>query len=223
MGRTLTDGEVALVHAVFGYDFNISGELVNYNTTVAKDAGYTPNGVAQMGSNVYLKDYSTASADFKGFFLHEMTHAYMYQLTGKSQASIGSLFAQFDTDYSDKVIRGIPFSKWNIEEQANYVQDMYLRSQGHPRNGTSSIFDIFSQSKFKYKLTDKQFNSVDTGGLTVIHIMAPQCFPATTPIQTSPTQSKPISEIRVGDVVMAFDPAADQGRGAHSHGHSRNS
>jgi hypothetical protein len=41
-----------------------------------------------------------------------------------------------------------------------------------------------------------------------------RCFPADTPIQTSLTSTKPISEIRVGDVVMAFDPVADGGRGA---------
>ena len=42
----------------------------------------------------------------------------------------------------------------------------------------------------------------------------PRCFPAHITIQTSPTSTKPISEIRIGDVVLAFDPAADQGRGA---------
>ena len=41
-----------------------------------------------------------------------------------------------------------------------------------------------------------------------------QCFPSFTPIQISKTETKPISEIRVGDTVMSFDPAADGGRGA---------
>jgi hypothetical protein len=42
----------------------------------------------------------------------------------------------------------------------------------------------------------------------------PKCFPAHTLITTSPTQTKPISDIRVGDTVLAFDPTADLGRGA---------
>jgi hypothetical protein len=42
----------------------------------------------------------------------------------------------------------------------------------------------------------------------------PGCFPASTPIQISLTQTKPISDIRIGDTVLAFDPAADLGRGA---------
>jgi uncharacterized protein (DUF697 family) len=40
------------------------------------------------------------------------------------------------------------------------------------------------------------------------------CFPADTEIMTSATTVKPICDIRVGDVVMAFDPHADLGRGA---------
>lgn len=42
----------------------------------------------------------------------------------------------------------------------------------------------------------------------------PRCFPATTPIAISPTKTRPISQIRVGDTVLAFDPSADLGRGA---------
>lgn len=40
------------------------------------------------------------------------------------------------------------------------------------------------------------------------------CFPANTQIQTSPTTSTAISTLRVGDIVMALDPRADNGRGA---------
>ena len=55
-------------------------------------------------------------------------------------------------------------------------------------------------------------------GLTVEQYMESrpwdQCFPAHTPIAISPTETRPISDIRVGDTVLAFDPAADLGRGA---------
>ena len=42
----------------------------------------------------------------------------------------------------------------------------------------------------------------------------PRCFPAHTPIAISLTETRPISDIRVGDTVLAFDPSADLGRGA---------
>ena len=41
-----------------------------------------------------------------------------------------------------------------------------------------------------------------------------QCFPAQTPIAISATQTKPIADIRAGDVVMSYDSKADLGRGA---------
>jgi hypothetical protein len=44
--------------------------------------------------------------------------------------------------------------------------------------------------------------------------VGPQCFPADTPIQTSLTTSTRIAHLRVGDVVLAFDPCTDNGRGA---------
>jgi hypothetical protein len=42
----------------------------------------------------------------------------------------------------------------------------------------------------------------------------PRCFLAGTPILMADGQEKPIEDIRVGDLVMSFDPSADQGRGA---------
>ncbi len=41
-----------------------------------------------------------------------------------------------------------------------------------------------------------------------------ECFPSSTPIAISLTDTRPIADIRVGDTVLAFDPAADLGRGA---------
>ena len=60
----------------------------------------------------------------------------------------------------------------------------------------------------------------DTDG--VIHLTVdypeppsvPHCFPAATPIAVSLTETRPISDIRVGDTVLAFDSSADLGRGA---------
>jgi hypothetical protein len=103
MGRVLTTGEIDLVIAMFGSNFNTNGELVAHAGLLQEQfnasTGYTPSGVAYMGSPVYMEDCSV-NAD------------------------------------------------------------------------------------------------------------------AATQIQTSLTSTKPISEIRVGDVVLSFDPKADGGRGA---------
>jgi hypothetical protein len=44
--------------------------------------------------------------------------------------------------------------------------------------------------------------------------LMPRCFPADTSIQTSLTSNIPISDLGVGDTILAFDPTADLGRGA---------
>jgi hypothetical protein len=50
--------------------------------------------------------------------------------------------------------------------------------------------------------------------LRLISDQARRCFTGDTAISTADGGSKPIAEIRVGDVVMSFDPTADGGRGA---------
>lgn len=42
----------------------------------------------------------------------------------------------------------------------------------------------------------------------------PECFNGSTQIQTNVNVSKAISELHVGDTILAFDPNADAGRGA---------
>lgn len=44
----------------------------------------------------------------------------------------------------------------------------------------------------------------------------PLCFPAFTPIAVSLTETRSISDIRVGDTVLAFDATANLGRGPWS-------
>jgi hypothetical protein len=51
-------------------------------------------------------------------------------------------------------------------------------------------------------------------GLPRGYVPNPRCFLAGTPILMADGQEKPIEDIRPGDLVMSFDPSADQGRGA---------
>lgn len=51
-------------------------------------------------------------------------------------------------------------------------------------------------------------------GSSLNNFNAPRCFLAGTPILMADGQEKPIEDIRMGDMVMSFDPSADQGRGA---------
>jgi hypothetical protein len=56
--------------------------------------------------------------------------------------------------------------------------------------------------------------ATDPLGNPLGYVENPRCFLAGTPILMADGQEKPIEDIRVGDMVMSFDPSADQGRGA---------
>ncbi|HGG59712.1 MAG TPA: hypothetical protein ENK26_07330, partial [Gammaproteobacteria bacterium] len=58
----------------------------------------------------------------------------------------------------------------------------------------------------------REFGVFDT--YTLWEVDENKCFPASTPIAISATETRPIRDIRVGDTVLAFDPTADLGRGA---------
>jgi hypothetical protein len=198
--RGLTIGELLLAQSVYGDKINLSGDIISSGKYVIgqkSDTAMTPRGVMYMGGT-YLEDYSSGNATDIGLFIHELTHVYQYQQTNHW------LGWSFSTKYefANQILNDVPFSEWTIEQQAAYAEEMYYRSIG--------------KSRYAKGITNEQLNAVEDGGL--IEFNAPvHCFPANTAIQTSLTSTKPISEIRVGDVVMSFDPKADGGRGALVH------
>ena len=115
----------------------------------------------------------------------------VYQSTGHP-GSVGSLFAPIDETVAPGVIWSfLPgFTNLATIMVAPYVPYSKAYVPGYvptgPINGHVPDTSVFS-----------------------LH-----CFPASTPIAISSTETRPISDIRVGDTVLAFDPSADLGRGA---------
>ena len=73
-----------------------------------------------------------------------------------------------------------------------------------PRNSRWGYSDpVYTGPSSEVKLRIRQEFGVDLG---------PQCFPAHTPVAVSPTQTRPICDLRVGDTVLAFDPAVEAGK-----------
>jgi hypothetical protein len=198
--RPLTPNELLLAQSVYGNKIDLSGNIISSGKYVfiqPNDTAMTPNGVMFMGGT-YLKDFSAGDDAARGLFIHELTHVYQFQQT---KHWLGLDFS-LKYEFKNQILNGIPFSKWTIEQQAAYAEEMYYRSIGRSRYGKG--------------ITNEQLNAVKDGGLVNFAVPV-KCFPANTAIQTSLTSTKPISEIRVGDVVMSFDPKADGGRGALVH------
>jgi hypothetical protein len=186
--RVLTDGEKDLVKLVFGNAIDLSAAKISDDTLLPGRA-VTPIGTANMGP-FYVADYSHSDFALRSLFIHEMVHVYQYQSTG-----IPLLFSiSADYDFRDKLYNEVPFSEWTIEEQADYVQEVYLRSTGQFRDEYSTV-------------SDDELDSVDDGGLAVLQASGLYCFAAATPITLADGTHTVIEHIRIGDHVLAFDAA----------------
>jgi hypothetical protein len=210
-GRPLTFGEIALGASIYG-------DFIDYSKVRIFDRDYlftkgrisSPDGniyypVGTNQSNWYSEDISTNLVNLgpykdiaRGTLIHELGHVYQFQ-TGV-WVKTGAILAAGDYDFTDKLLKGIPFAKWNIEERAQFYEEIYYRSSGLPGRYPG--------------ITNKQLDAVRAGGLITNTSGDLKCFPATTLIQTSNTAHSLISSLRIGDTVLAFDPTADLGRGA---------
>lgn len=86
----------------------------------------------------------------------------------------------------------------------------------YTHNSNTLIDQVLAMTGLQLPKLDERYwspGSLDSAGNLGI-FANPLCFPATTPIQTSLTATTPISAIRIGDTVLAFDPYTDHGRGA---------
>jgi hypothetical protein len=202
--RSLTVGEVQLAARVYGAEISY-GRVKIYSSGYSLTPGRisAPNGsiyYTQEASQkpLYSNDISLSlSSVAQAMFIHEMMHIYQFQ-QGVS-VKFGAIVAANDYDFTDKLKNGTPFSRWNIEEQADFAQEMYYRSMG--------LAGVYP------KISNQQLNAVNTGGIVKIDLVKDlKCFPASTLILT-PSGSVPISDIKVGDTILAYDPNDTLGRG----------
>ena len=199
--RELTEGEIDLARSVYG-------DLIDYGEVQVFDRPYLPSmrtsapngniyyGKGEIRAGWYSDDISRLPIDAKGTFIHELAHVLQHQ-SGINVIS-QRLKEGGDYDFTDKSASGVPFEKWTLEEQASLVEELYYREHGY--NGRYSW------------IPTESLKEVETGGFYSFE--DPLCFPAHIPIAISLSETRPISDIRVGDTVLAFDPAADLGRGA---------
>jgi hypothetical protein len=223
-GRPMTTGEIEIAISIYGNSIDYSKVSI-FDTAYFLTEGrisspdgniHYPRGTDQ--TNWYSSDISTNKLVLNGVpiaqgtLIHELGHVYQFQhginVTGRAVGDrfknfVGGIFgsSKDDYDFRSYIKSGVPFAKWDIESQAQYFEEMYYRSIG----SKGRLPDI----------SNEELSAIAIRA-NLLHITPPEpkCFPSATLIQTSITESKPICEIRVGDVVMSFDPTADGGRGA---------
>jgi hypothetical protein len=78
----------------------------------------------------------------------------------------------------------------------------------------SAVDERLNELSFALGNSLSDANIDDLAAALRLSIANNKCFPAHTSIQTSLTATTPIADLRVGDVVLAFDSCTDNGRGA---------
>ncbi|HIQ35433.1 hypothetical protein [Acinetobacter venetianus] len=133
--RQLTTGEIEMARSVFGH-------LINYKEVKIFNIPYlpwqpenifiAPNGNLFVHPKYFRSDYSSCSTNLQGIFIHEMAHILQFQqqtnviLKGVIlQLGYYLSFKKYNP-YHYHFIQGKAFSDYNIEQQGDIAQDIFL-------------------------------------------------------------------------------------------------
>ena len=130
--RPLTDGEVELARSMFG-------DAIDYRRVRIIRGKWWPfqhRGIVMAPTgNIHFhphdprwsEDFSTASLDLQGLFIHELTHVWQTQTRGRFYLP---LMRHPFCRYAYEVVPGRPFDLYGLEQQAEIVRHAFLAKQG---------------------------------------------------------------------------------------------
>lgn len=138
VGRALTADEKALLDGVFGNALSTSIIRIRENATIIAGAGC----YRTTGNIINIPDTSIPDRDL----IHEASHVWQHQnsipFAYAASALSAMAWAQLTQgdwekayDYSGKVASGAPWSDWNAEQQAHWIEDHRRLPSGWWRSG----------------------------------------------------------------------------------------
>ena len=122
--RSLTKGEIALAHSVFGDSLDITDLQLKTAWWVLKNYAVSPNGNIYFHPADWLTDFSNSTLGKQSWLIHELTH--VWQLQRGLKVVRGALI---NRRYRYVLQTGKPFFHYGIEQQARMVQDYFVRRQ----------------------------------------------------------------------------------------------
>ena len=132
VNRALTSGEIELARSVFG-------EAIDYARVRLVKGKWWPfhprnAAMAPMGNiyfhpdgGVWSEDFSSEPLGRQGFFIHEMTHVWQTQRSGRFYLP---LMRHPFCRYAYVLKPGKPFARYGLEQQAEIVADVFLARRG---------------------------------------------------------------------------------------------
>jgi hypothetical protein len=120
--RPLTLGEKQLAYTIFGSSLQVNSIKIVAHRAVLKNYAVSPNGNIYFHPHNWSDDFSTLSLAKQSWLIHELTHVWQIQ-HGLSVVRK----AIFDRQYDYTLERGKLFLHYGVEQQAQMVQDYFIR------------------------------------------------------------------------------------------------
>lgn len=158
--RPLTSDEKSYAHEVFQDSIDYS------RITITRDSLFAVGAPRTIGNTIHLKsswnhfkgDTMELTEEGKLALIHEMGHVWQYQngglayipesLWAQFKAAIGSGSRGAAYDWRQAHQSGLPWEKWNPEQQAGAIED-YNKALRRSKDGTATLEDFHDLSTLK--------------------------------------------------------------------------
>jgi len=120
--RLLTPGERELAYSVFHSSLKLDHIEIIAHHAILKNYAMSPNGHIYFNIQDWREDFSMAPLSIQSWLIHELTHVWQYQ-----QGMNVIRNAVFNRRYQYILQQGKQFFEYGIEQQAQMVQDYFLR------------------------------------------------------------------------------------------------
>ncbi len=121
--RLLTQGERTLAVYVFGDSLDIDNIHLCSSRLIIKNYAMSPNGSVYFHPDDLVDDFSVLSLELQSWLVHELTHVWQVQQGMKVVRR-----ALLNRRYRYILKDGKTFLQYGIEQQAQMVQDWFLKS-----------------------------------------------------------------------------------------------
>lgn len=120
--RPLTPGERALAQEVFTQELQLDDIKIIAHRLILKGYAMSPNGNIYFNIADYCDDFSQQNLAVQSWLIHELVHVWQIQQGMKVVRR-----AIFDRRYRYRLLQDKSFYQYGIEQQAQMVQDYFLK------------------------------------------------------------------------------------------------
>ena len=139
--RQLTAAEKQLAKSVFGAHLQLDAIRIVAHRGIIKNYAISPNGNVYFNPQNWCEDFSKRSLQQQSWLIHELAHVWQIQ-----QGLSVVRKAIFDRRYNYILEQGKLFLQYGIEQQAQMVQDYFIKkARGQECQAYESCIPFLSQ------------------------------------------------------------------------------